>query len=647
MSTALAESDSDDDAGVLRLDCGSSSSDEEPAPEASIAAPPAADQAALHDALHHRTTVVTIAHHVEQSPVASGVSEEHEASTAVAAQGPPPAPESALGPVPPLQAPTLPDPTPDGAPPPPPPYTPPSEYAGGPTAGPPAYSAAAAPTPTVHETQESAALVRMAATYMERGNESAAATALRKALDKDPGNQQADSMLNRLEGWSEGSSARDLRTGEPPEVPPPPVWSWWSGRQWVRYDSGVALQIEAAHAVFAAGSGPPIVEVGGGRHVDLASMKQCVTAQPHKARRVKREQHGVEGDAPLPSGGGEGSAAGAVAGPHWSWWADTKWVAYKHADAAQLESAYLQWQASGQPPSRVPIGDQTRHVEFEGMWQIVTTQPHRQRRVQRVAPGEQQQQQQPTTAKSAAPPLRPAGPSVAAVEVGARSSASWSAPPPERPQLTSALLSPKESERKKALQIVEQQSKRGDTRQQLLSTSGVIDALVRISRKDSAKKLKKHAASLLVALLASRFDWALRDLIVIAASAVDGFGTAAKYVLVAQEEDGVAAVDEFMLCGGVGHYLRLIQHDNAHRTFHAREVICFFKSLQLATTYPESLEPFCRGAVALAGAITRHGGGELALLCVEIIRALCIHEAFALALVSCDALPALATLATS
>ncbi len=86
-------------------------------------------------------------------------------------------------------------------------------------------------------------------------------------------------------------------------------WSWKAGAGWQPYDSKTSAILEQCHGQFFAckhnGSDPgPFVqvEVGGGRHVNLATMQQVVTAAPGRTRHVRRR-----GPAPR---GGEGGGGG-------------------------------------------------------------------------------------------------------------------------------------------------------------------------------------------------------------------------------------------------------------------------------------------------------------------------------------------------
>jgi hypothetical protein len=72
-------------------------------------------------------------------------------------------------------------------------------------------------------------------------------------------------------------------------------WSWKAGAGWQKYDSKTSATLEQCHGRFFAcklsGSDPGAfvtVEVGGGRHVNLATMQQVVTATPGRTRHVRR-----------------------------------------------------------------------------------------------------------------------------------------------------------------------------------------------------------------------------------------------------------------------------------------------------------------------------------------------------------------------
>ena len=82
-------------------------------------------------------------------------------------------------------------------------------------------------------------------------------------------------------------------------------WSWKAGAGWQPYDRETSEALEQCHERFFAckldGSdpGPYVkVEVGGGRHVNLTTMQQVVTATPGRTRHVRRR-----GPAPRACGG--------------------------------------------------------------------------------------------------------------------------------------------------------------------------------------------------------------------------------------------------------------------------------------------------------------------------------------------------------
>ena len=88
-------------------------------------------------------------------------------------------------------------------------------------------------------------------------------------------------------------------------------WLWRTGAGWQPYADDVARSLETAFMLFqtqTAGAGPQgfsLVDIGGGRHVDLSAMRQVVTASPNRTRHVRRVPPGTA------SGGGASAAAGA------------------------------------------------------------------------------------------------------------------------------------------------------------------------------------------------------------------------------------------------------------------------------------------------------------------------------------------------
>ena len=70
------------------------------------------------------------------------------------------------------------------------------------------------------------------------------------------------------------------------------VWSWFSGHDWVRYEVALSAKLEAAYqsftAVGEAGMHSHVCDIGGGRHADFQRMRQVVTADPRRARKIQR-----------------------------------------------------------------------------------------------------------------------------------------------------------------------------------------------------------------------------------------------------------------------------------------------------------------------------------------------------------------------
>lgn len=62
------------------------------------------------------------------------------------------------------------------------------------------------------------------------------------------------------------------------------VWSWQDGGGWHAYPPGICDELDAAHA-----RRDPTCDVGGGRHVDLRTMRQVVTCDAGRWRKVKLE----------------------------------------------------------------------------------------------------------------------------------------------------------------------------------------------------------------------------------------------------------------------------------------------------------------------------------------------------------------------
>ena len=89
-------------------------------------------------------------------------------------------------------------------------------------------------------------------------------------------------------------------------------WSWKAGAGWQPYDSVTTTALERSHGHFysckrdGSDPGPHLcVEIGGGRHVNLAQMLQVVTASPTRTRHVRRR-------GPAPSGFGAGASGGGA-----------------------------------------------------------------------------------------------------------------------------------------------------------------------------------------------------------------------------------------------------------------------------------------------------------------------------------------------
>ena len=90
-------------------------------------------------------------------------------------------------------------------------------------------------------------------------------------------------------------------------------WCWKAGAGWQPYDSRTTAALEQAHSQFfvckhnGTNPGPFVkVDVGGGRHVNLAAMLQVVTATPGRTRHVRRT-------GPPPRAYARGDGAGGTA----------------------------------------------------------------------------------------------------------------------------------------------------------------------------------------------------------------------------------------------------------------------------------------------------------------------------------------------
>ena len=120
--------------------------------------------------------------------------------------------------------------------------------------------------------------------------------------------QQPTARSSQQRGCDGGSSMRRDSSSNDSSAggPTPAQWWWKAGTGWQAYDGRTTAALERSHAQFFAckqegtDSGPFVaVEVGGGRHVDLTTMLQIVTAAPGRTRHVRRR-----GPAPRTSGRG-------------------------------------------------------------------------------------------------------------------------------------------------------------------------------------------------------------------------------------------------------------------------------------------------------------------------------------------------------
>ena len=72
------------------------------------------------------------------------------------------------------------------------------------------------------------------------------------------------------------------------------VWVWCAGQgRESEYPAGSAARLESAWCAWQRGDAGAEhaarhVDIGGGRHADLTKMRQIVTAEPHRTRRIRR-----------------------------------------------------------------------------------------------------------------------------------------------------------------------------------------------------------------------------------------------------------------------------------------------------------------------------------------------------------------------
>ena len=84
-----------------------------------------------------------------------------------------------------------------------------------------------------------------------------------------------------------------VAAGPPVAATLPAVWQWGAEGGSTQYTDAIAQQLEYAWQALqrdepSAEGDARHVDIGGGRHVDLVRLRQVVTAQPHRTRRIRR-----------------------------------------------------------------------------------------------------------------------------------------------------------------------------------------------------------------------------------------------------------------------------------------------------------------------------------------------------------------------
>ena len=459
--------------------------------------------------------------------------------------------------------------------------------------------------------RDAAAYVKMGEQYMKSQNSAAAISAFQKALENDPGSIRAQQLLCQLQSPSSPRASAEPAVAR---------WAWHSGTQWVPYEPQLNTALESAYQNFTAEMGPHTVDVGGGRHADFQTMKQVVTADPRRARKIQRS---------LPGQGEEGTEHDDMS-PGWYWQSDSGWIQYDARLQRVLEEGFSQYAALGAPVT-VDISDQ-RHVNFKTYRQVVTAETARQRAVRRV----------PGAAATAPPPLRPQ------LSAARSSVSSIVVDPPLRTgdalsQCVAMLSAPNEDARRQGLKLAAEFAARADQRAGLLATPGAIQSLVKVAKDDKSRKNRKTSTQILASTLESRFDWSLVDLVGVAVSGVLDqrvFETASQHVLACYRENS-SGVEDAQL---VQTYLQFIVFENQKRLVSSAALLPMFETLALAAnTVSESqthAAAFEHGAIALVGAVSRHGGA-IARLCVECMSSLAASPQVAAALAASGAVPIL------